>query len=71
MMSNDIDQSNEINQKRRPLQRGDSLSYRFDDTLLCDFCNMYVESIKYFVGESHILRGFWTEIQMFLNLKQI
>ena len=41
------------------------------NTSLCDFCNMFVESNKHLFWECHISRGFWTEIQMFLNLKQI
>ena len=38
---------------------------------LCDFCNMYVETNKHLFWECQLSRGLWTELEVYLNEKQI
>ena len=42
-----------------------------NSTSLCDFCNMNVETYKHLFMECQLSRGFWTELEVFLNEKQI
>ena len=42
-----------------------------NSTRLCDFCNMFNESNKHLFGECQWSRSFWTELQVFLNVKRI
>ena len=44
---------------------------KINNTSLCDFCSMNVESNKHLFWECHISRSFWTELELFLNNKQI
>ena len=47
--------------------------YRCDinNTSLCDFCSMHVETNKHLFWECQITRAFWTELEIFLTEKQI
>ena len=42
-----------------------------NSTSLCDFCNLHVETNKHLFWECQWSRGFWTELEVFLNAKQI
>ena len=44
---------------------------KINNTSLCDLCSMNVESNKHLFWECHISRSFWTELELFLNNKQI
>ena len=38
---------------------------------MCDFCSMNIESNVHLFWGCHISRSFWTELELFLNNKQI
>ena len=40
-------------------------------TSLCDFCTMHVETNKHLFWECQCSRAFWTDLEVFLNEKQI
>ena len=42
-----------------------------NSTSLCDFCTMYVETNKHLFWECHFTREFWTDVERFLNEKEI
>ena len=41
------------------------------NTSLCDFCNMHIECNKHLFWECQWSRSFWTELEVFLNVKRI
>ena len=42
-----------------------------NNTSLCDFCTMYVETNKHLFWECHCTRAFWTDVERFLSEKEI
>ena len=42
-----------------------------NNTSLCDFCNMYIETNKHLFWECQWSRAFWTELEVFLTGKHI
>ena len=42
-----------------------------NNTSLCDLCSMNIESNIHLFQECHISRSIWTELELFLNNKQI
>ena len=44
---------------------------KINNTSLCDFCSMNIESNVHLFWECPISRSFWTELELFLHNKQI
>ena len=42
-----------------------------NNTSLCDFCSMHVETNKHLFWDCHVTRAFWTDFHNFLNSKRI
>ena len=42
-----------------------------NNTSLCDFCNMFVETNKHLFWECQLSRAFWSELEGFLRVKHI
>ena len=38
---------------------------------LCDFCNMYTDSLNHLFWECHVIQQFWRDLQIFLATKHI
>ena len=39
------------------------------NSCLCNFCNMYVDSLVHLFWECHLVQNFWRDLQFFLNSK--